>query len=271
MGRLTEQPPLEIKAPKPRSRSNTAASNKSRKRPLSRASTTSVHSGVTQPIVDQQLVDPAAEFHKQWYEQNAHAQQRFGSISHQMTPEDMVMQSASQLQNPRGFEIDPALADAQQHSLAYAHDGMYKHDNGPQSMPQDGYGANYGEGDSQMMEGRSDEQDDADSQAGAGGPAKKASKSSAANELEMRQLFQANKHKTLPEVATELHGNERGPQSERQRQVFAMLWYIFTHMMHLANLLTQLTGSTKFVIKEKVLFQEVVSMPTMYRGAPQKE
>jgi regulatory factor X len=181
------------------------------------------------------------------------------------------MQSASQLQNPRGFELDPALADAQHHGIAYVHDGMYKHDNGRQSMPRDGYGANYGEGDSQMMEGRSDEQDDADSQAGAGGPAKKASKSSAANELEMRQLFQANKHRTLPEVATELHGNERGPQSERQRQVFAMLWYAFTQMTDLANLLTHLTGSTKFVIKEKVLFREVVSMPTMYRGAPQKE
>jgi hypothetical protein len=138
-------------------------------------------------------------------------------------------------------------------------------------MPRDGYGANYGEGDSQMMEGRSDEQDDADSLPGAGGPAKKASKSSAANELEMRQLFQANKHRTLPEVATELHGNERGPQSERQRQVFAMLWYVFAHLSHLANLLTQLTGSTKFVIKEKVLFREVVSTPTMFRGAPRKE
>ena len=76
------------------------------------------------------------------------------------------------------------------------------------------------------MEGRSDELDEVDSLAGTSGPAKKASKSSAANELEMRQLFQANKHRSLPEVATELHGNERGPQSERQRQVFAMLWFV---------------------------------------------
>ena len=77
-----------------------------------------------------------------------------------------------------------------------------------------------------MLEGRSDEQDEVDSQAGVGGPAKKASKSSAANELEMRQLFHSNKHRSLPEVARELHGNERGPQSERQRQVFAMIWYV---------------------------------------------
>lgn len=77
-----------------------------------------------------------------------------------------------------------------------------------------------------MMEGRSDEQDDVDSVAGAHGPSKKPSKSSAANELEMRQLFHQNKHRTLPEIAAELHGNERGPQSERQRQVFAMLWSV---------------------------------------------
>jgi len=76
------------------------------------------------------------------------------------------------------------------------------------------------------MEGRSDEQDDVDSVAGANGLSKKPSKSSAANELEMRQLFHQHKHRTLPDVAAELHGNERGPQSERQRQVFAMLWSV---------------------------------------------
>jgi regulatory factor X len=51
-------------------------------------------------------------------------------------------------------------------------------------------------------------------------------RSSANNELEMRQLFSANRHRGLQDVASELHGNERGPNSERTRQVFAMLWYI---------------------------------------------
>ncbi|GJC82200.1 transcriptional regulator RFX1 [Colletotrichum liriopes] len=49
-------------------------------------------------------------------------------------------------------------------------------------------------------------------------------RSSANNELEMRHLFNANKHRGLQDVASELHGNERGPNSERTRQVFAMLW-----------------------------------------------
>lgn len=141
-----------------------------------------------------------------------------------MTAEDMVMHSASQLQNPRGYDLDPALSAVNHHHpMSYPQEQQYKPDHSRQSLPADVYVGNYAEGDSQLMEGRSDEQDDVDSTVG--GPAKKASKSSAANELEMRQLFQANKHRTLPEVATELHGNERGPQSERQRQVFAMLWY----------------------------------------------
>ncbi|RDL35060.1 Uncharacterized protein BP5553_06991 [Venustampulla echinocandica] len=197
---------------------------KSRKRPLSRASTTSVHSGVTQPILDQQTADGTADYHKQWYDPSALAQQRFADITHQMTPEDMVIQSASQLQNPRDYDIDPALGDAASHDLMYPSQTHFKPEIGRQSMPAESFNMSYNEGDSQLLEGRSDEQDDVDSLAGAGGPAKKASKSSAANELEMRQLFQTNKHRTLPEVACELHGNERGPQSERQRQVFAMLW-----------------------------------------------
>ena len=218
---------MDSKPAKSRSRSNTAASVKSKKRPLSRASTTSIHSGATHPHVEQQL-NPPQEYSKQWYDTNGLAQQRFEDITHQMTPEDMVMQSASQLQNPREYDIDPSLAADQNHGLVYSHDHNYKPEIGRQSLPADSYSMGYNEGDSQLLEGRSDEQDEVDSLAGAGGPAKKASKSSAANELEMRQLFHTNKHRSLPEVASELHGNERGPQSERQRQVFAMLWYVLS-------------------------------------------
>ena len=218
------------------------------------------------------LVDPAAEYPKQWYEQSAHTQERFESISHQMTPEDMVIQSASQLQNPREYEIDPALGGGQNHGLTYPQESQYRPENGRQSLPGESYGPNYGEGDSQMLEGRSDEQDDVDSLAGAGGPAKKASKSSAANELEMRQLFQSNKHRTLPEVATELHGNERGPQSERQRQVFAMLWYVFCSLVKGAELIRNaFIGSVKFATRGKGLYPEVEYMQIMYRDALRSE
>jgi len=52
----------------------------------------------------------------------------------------------------------------------------------------------------------------------------KSKRGSANNEIEMRSLFHQNKSRTLHEVAAELHGDERGAQSERARQIFAMIW-----------------------------------------------
>lgn len=93
-----------------------------------------------------------------------------------------------------------------------------------------GASASFTDPDSQMMD--RDDNEDGDSLAGIP-PASKpsASRTSANNELEMRQLFQANRHRELQEVATELHGNERGPNSERTRQVFAMLWCVMQRVM----------------------------------------
>jgi regulatory factor X len=213
---------------KSRSVSNTAVPAKARKRPQSRASTTSIHSAATHSVSDQQFADQAQDYQKHWYENpgNAHQQQhKFEGMEHQMSPEDMVMRSASQLQNPREYGIDPALEAAVNHSLEYPQGGPYRPDNTRHSLPADGYGTSFAEDDSPMLEGRSDEQDEVDS-LGGNGATRKVPKSSAANEMEMRQLFHSNKHRTLPEVARELHGNERGPQSERTRQVFAMLWYV---------------------------------------------
>ncbi|KAI9746558.1 MAG: hypothetical protein M1818_000271 [Claussenomyces sp. TS43310] len=206
-----------------RSRSSTAIPAKIKKRPESRASTTSAHSSATQVVIGQQLSEQPVDYQKQWYETNEQSglqHHSFSGMGQEMTPEDMVMHSAPQLQEAPAYGIDPALGAAINHTLAYPHDDQ----NGRPSLPADGYGSSFAKDDSPMLETRSDEQDEMESVAGANGGAKKASKSSAANELEMRQLFQTNKHRTLPEVATELHGNERGPQSERTRQVFAMLW-----------------------------------------------
>ena len=95
-------------------------------------------------------------------------------------------------------------------------------------LPAEQYGnnASFTEGESQLAE--RDENDEGDSLMAAmvGAPRATTTRSSANNELEMRQLFAANRHRALNEVAQELHGNERGPNSERTRQVFAMLWYV---------------------------------------------
>lgn len=210
---------------KTRSRSNNTMSGKIRKRPQSRASTTSMQSAATQSGLEQQFADQPSDYQNSWYENQGNGQQHqtqsFDGMDQQISAEDMVMQSASQLQNPREYGIDPALETTVNHTMAYHPDGRPA--NSRHSLPVDGYGTSFAEDDSPLLEGRSDEQDDVDSIAGHA-MNKKTSKTSAANELEMRQLFHSNKHRTLPEVASELHGNERGPQSERARQVFAMLW-----------------------------------------------
>lgn len=187
---------------------------------MSRGSTTSIHSAATHSMHEQQMTGSPSEYQRQWFENEQ--QHRFGDAEH-MGPDDLATQTASQLDN-RDYGIDPALGAAVNHSIAYSNDGTYRADGIRRSLPGDGFGGSFMDDGSPMPEGRSDEQDEADSVAGTNGAPKKAAKSSAANELEMRQLFNNNKHRTLPEVATELHGNERGPQSERTRQVFAMLW-----------------------------------------------
>ncbi|KAL8655432.1 MAG: hypothetical protein Q9226_003055 [Calogaya cf. arnoldii] len=53
---------------------------------------------------------------------------------------------------------------------------------------------------------------------------KKGSASSIANDLELKKLFVENKGRPLEEVAAQVIANERGPKSEKTKQIFAMLW-----------------------------------------------
>lgn len=53
---------------------------------------------------------------------------------------------------------------------------------------------------------------------------KKGSASSIANDQELRRLFAENKHIDLQEVASQVLAHERGPRSEKTKQVFAMNW-----------------------------------------------
>jgi regulatory factor X, other len=141
---------------------------------------------------------------------------RAGSLS-QLAPEELLMQAAEQLQAAGDLSLEAAQrTDA----LPLAPAPMANvQDVGNHSFMND---SSYFDADSQML----DAMDDGDSNAGTSGQARQGPRSSANNEKEMLQLFGANKNRTLQEVAEELHGNERGPNSERTRQVFAMLWYV---------------------------------------------
>lgn len=97
------------------------------------------------------------------------------------------------------------------------------------NLPVDQYGAGGGsftDADSQMMDRDDIEESDMVEAPRQAGQKAGSGRTSANNELEMRQLYHANRDRKLEEVAKELHGNERGPNSERTRQVFAMLWYV---------------------------------------------
>jgi regulatory factor X len=49
-------------------------------------------------------------------------------------------------------------------------------------------------------------------------------RSTANSDGELRELFEANRGRSLEDVSNELRGNERGPKAERKRQLYAMLW-----------------------------------------------
>ena len=56
------------------------------------------------------------------------------------------------------------------------------------------------------------------------GRRKKGSASSAANDVELRRLFRENKQKSLPEVAAQVMKDDKGPKSEKTKQIFGMIW-----------------------------------------------
>ena len=67
--------------------------------------------------------------------------------------------------------------------------------------------------------------DGSQDEAGSGKPQKKkGSASSVANDQELRRLYQENKERNLKDVADSVLQEERGPRSEKTKQIFAMIW-----------------------------------------------
>ena len=186
-----------------------AISSQPRTRPHSRASTASARSVSTQPTLEPAFNQPTA-CQAPWLNDPSRPQN--APVPPQMSPEDMILQAASQL--TAGGMPHPQVnhntdMQFQQHSALVSVPGF------PQNHP-------FTHHDGPVMDHNEQENDSTSvpkSQT-------KTSRTSANNELEMRELFRTNKHRTLQDVAAELHGNERGPNSERTRQVFAMLWLV---------------------------------------------
>ncbi|KAF5658104.1 cephalosporin C regulator [Fusarium heterosporum] len=216
----------------------TRASARSNRRPLSQASTASLnsleHSGFadtsemfqSQWLTSEQAVQAQAHAHAQ-AQAHGHGHGHGHNHSHghikemgggPMSTEELMLQ-VPHLQGQQDYTMDASMSAPMGHPMQY----QQKHPMQRHPLPAEQYNNSFTEPDSQMME--RDDNDEGDSIVNMPGPSKPAStRSSANNELEMRQLFGINRHRSLQEVAGELHGNERGPNSERTRQVFAMLW-----------------------------------------------
>ncbi|KAK2590928.1 hypothetical protein QQS21_011389 [Conoideocrella luteorostrata] len=172
------------------------------------------------------FADSSSMYAGQWIS-NDHAHAKDIAQAQQMSPEDMIIHAATHMQTANhDFSMDASLGTAMghHHHIQYQQQ-QQQHAMSRHPLPADQYAAASANftGDSQMLD--RDDNEDGDSIHGPVGAAKPATaRSSANNELEMRQLFTANRHRHLQDVAGELHGNERGPNSERTRQVFAMLW-----------------------------------------------
>jgi len=172
--------------------------------------------------LDQSFADAQEVYASQWAS-SMHGAAKALVATAQMSPEDAILQAASHMQSAgREYQMDPSMDASMAHSVSFQHDGSFVRRDMSASLSMTDLGA-FTDHDSQMMDAKNgDMMEVTTSQPVVLKPA--ASRSSANNEREMQQLFMANKHRSLQDIARELHGNERGPNSERQRQVFAMLW-----------------------------------------------
>ncbi|KAF4120189.1 hypothetical protein GMORB2_3316 [Geosmithia morbida] len=213
-------------------------------RPQSRASTTSAHSVTTQPNLDHaSFADMSGLYAGQWQDHH-HAAAQQGQ--HPIGPEDMLVQAIPHMQATAG---DYAMADAMGAPMAH-HPQHHQHQHPQQQQhhqqqqqqqhmafnphqvpPQHHHPAhqvNWGHEDARMMAAHEDMSasqtpvDPVGANTASGKPSRK--KSNANNDGEMRDLFSTNRGRPLDDVAKDLRGNERGPQAERKRQLYAMLW-----------------------------------------------
>lgn len=215
-----------------------------RKRAQSRGSTASIHSIATQSNHERSL--SAAHhnnFQEQWHN-NSHGAmphaKNMAVAGHQMgqqMQDDEMLRPATQMPLHQSFAMDAGVHQPVMSAMHYSH-----HPSLQQGLPTDSYvgGASFTDTDGHMMDRDDPDENDMVEARRPNGQKAASNRTSANNELEMRQLYQASKDRSLEDVAKELHGNERGPNSERTRQVFAMLWYVRCVMLSMSSMSSML-------------------------------
>jgi len=142
------------------------------------------------------------------------------------TLEEPITQSEQHLTNPtKGEAIDPSLQDhgSQITGLegGLPFNGLLEHSRPPLSQFES---FNGNENHSFMSVGEQNVAAKTGMTEGQKKPTSKGNASSQANDQELRRLFRENNQRDLKEVAASVIANERGPKSEKTKQIFAMNW-----------------------------------------------
>ena len=208
---------METGGSRPRS-STSVSTTSNRPRPISRASTTSIHTP-GEPV-------PQAYQHHAFHPSSMQSQRPPAHMGgFQYTPEEMIRQSEHQLINPpQSYVVDPSLQGHNPASRAMSVDTAFtsnSHDvQRPPIYQSQSFDGKENAAFPTMEEGKP--------QIGPsqlGGPKKgKGNSSAQANDQELRRLFTENRHQQFSDVATSVLASERGPKAEKTKQVFAMIW-----------------------------------------------
>ncbi|KAL8829049.1 MAG: hypothetical protein Q9191_002236 [Dirinaria sp. TL-2023a] len=198
-----------------RQRSNTSVSTSSSHPAQSCPSTASAHSATAQPSqqhqyqpLSRQRSAPTQEVYPIQYRQAA---------SH--TPEETSTHGQSQFPVPYG--IDPSLRHEENRRRSMSAEPSHTDAVDTAGAPF-GHRVSYDEAVHPTFQSVNDEQAQEDTGTEAGRK-KKGSASSAANDMELKRLFAEHRGRPLKEVAAEVIVHERGPRSEKTKQIFAML------------------------------------------------
>ena len=196
-----------------RQRSESEAPAATSRRPKSRASTTSIHSASTQAAPQyQNEPHPAANFH-------AHPNP---AVETQYAQEEAASRPEQDFNSLyRGFVEQHQIHIHNGHRALTGMDHEYSsHMPNPSAT---GQWQPFGGRDPHSF-GQVHEQGLQDDAGTSESKRKKGSASSMANDQELRRLYRENKGRSLKDVASSVLANERGPRSEKTKQIFAMLW-----------------------------------------------
>ena len=182
-------------------------SSMSNHRPKSRQSTTSVQSNTSQLVhalqTDQPFDAPQPPMPSEVWQQH---ERSMNQISHGIPGYHSLSADASSVQHANvPFPTDNSFG------------GPLRMDSPADYMSIEGQ-------DDSLMDGTSQLQT-AGGTTGDGSRRKKASSSGQANDQELRRLFRENENKSLHEIAQQVLKDDKGPKSEKNRQIFGMIWY----------------------------------------------